>query len=255
MKQPIPLSVIDAANNSGQFATLRVWVLLKKIKGHNIICKLSYSELQAITGISHTCLRKHVIVMVSNGWATRTDAGHLHLTGINKLKRHDKETCIPVPVEETKQAQILQFRNVLLHRNIKSQEKRIKQKANIVNNCNRPHGKLSKAQLSAVNKAGGVKKFESSLQPVTTLTNKSIGSLYAKFNGQPFSKSTGQRIQKALRTAKLITTKVRLELFKANATAFDALYLNNRCGGGYIFNLANGCVYRRLSNAIAVGCN
>ncbi len=245
-KQAIPLSVIDFANQNGEFYTLRTWIVLKQIYKHTLIYNLNYAALEKLTGISHTSLRNHIKRMVSAGWA-KHQHGHLHLTGINKLKKHENETCVLVPVESKKSEQILQFRNVLVRRNIKNQEKQIKRKERIVNNCNRPHGKLTKSDLKLINKAGGMDKIESKLQSVTTLANKSIGKLFYR------SQRTGQRIQSAMRNSGLIKTKPRFELFKTTATKFEAMYLNSNFKGGFIFNVNNACVYRRLSNAIVIG--
>lgn len=244
-KQPIPLSIINAANETNSFPTLRVWVVLKQLSRNTILFNLNYANLSKITGISHTSLRYHVSRMVDSGLA-KHQHGHLHLTGINKLKKHDRETCVLVPVERSKSKQILQFQKALIHRNIKNQEKQIKRKEGIVSNCNRPHGKVSKSALKLISKSGGIKKLQSSVQSVTTLANKTIGKMFSR------SQNTGQRIQKKLRDAGLIKTKARFELFKAIATPFEAAYLNSNFESGHIYNYANGSVYRRLSNSISL---
>mgnify|MGYP003441270793 CR=1 FL=1 len=245
VKQPIPLSTIKAANETNSFPTLRVWVVLKQLSRNTILFNLNYSNLSKITGISHTSLRWHIRRMVEMGLAKHQHR-HLHLTGINKLKKHDRETCVLVPVERSKSKQILQFQKALIHRNIKNQEKQIKIKRGLVNHCNRPHGKVSKRDIRLLNKSGGVKKLANSIQSVTTLANKTIGKMFSR------SQNTGHRIQKKLREAGLIKTKARFELFKAIATPFEAAYLNSNFESGYIFNYANGSVYRRLSNVISV---
>lgn len=245
VKQPIPLSTIFAANESNSFATLRVWVVLKQLSRNTILFNLNYANLSKITGISHTSLRYHVSRMVEIGLA-KHQHGHLLLTGINKLKKHDREVCVLVPVERSKAKQILQFQKALIHRNIKNQEKQIARKQQIVSNCNRPHGKVSKSALRLIAKSGGIKKLECKLQSVTTLANKTIGKMFSR------SQNTGHRIQKNLREAGLIKTKARFELFKAIATPFEAAYLNSNFESGYIFNYSNGSVYRRLSNVISV---
>ena len=244
-KQPIPLSTINAANEENSFPTLRVWVVLKQLSRNTILFNLNYANLSKITGISHTSLRWHIKRMVEMGLA-KHQHGHLHLTGINKLKKHPAEVCVLVPVERSKSKQILQFQKALIHRNIKNQEKQIKIKQSIVNHCNRPHGKLSKRDIRLLNKSGGEKKLANAIQSVTTLANKTIGKMFSR------SQNTGRRIQKSLREAGLIKTKARFELFKAIATPFEAAYLNSNFESGHIFNYANGSVYRRLSNVISV---
>lgn len=245
MKQPLPLSLIVKCNEENSFPTLRVWVVLKQLSRNTILFNLNYANLSKITGISHTSLRAHVRRIVEMGLAKHAH-GHLHLTGINKLKKHENEKCVLVPVERSKSKQILQFQKALIHRNIKNQEKQIKIKQSIVNHCNRPHGKLSKRDIRLLNKSGGEKKLANAIQSVTTLANKTIGKMFSR------SQNTGQRIQKKLREAGLIKTKARFELFKAIATPFEAAYLNSNFESGHIFNYANGSVYRRLSNVISV---
>ena len=245
MKQPIPISLIVTMNESNSFGTLRIWVVLKQLHRNTILYNLNYATLSKITGISHTSLRWHIKRMVEMGLA-KHQHGHLLLTGINKLKKHPGETCIQIPVHPGKAETILEFQKALIHRNIKNQEKQIKIKQSIVNHCNRPHGKLSKRDIRLLNKSGGEKKLANAIQSVTTLANKTIGKMFSR------SQNTGQRIQKSLREAGLIKTKARFELFKAIATPFEAAYLNSNFESGYIFNYANGSVYRRLSNVISV---
>lgn len=243
--QPIPLSVIVNANQDQEFDTLRVWIQLKQLyKRHTILYNFTYSKAEQLTGISHTTLRKHIKVMIANGWATWS-GNNLILTGINKLKKHKYETCVMVPVCKNKADQILHLRKVILHRNIKNQEKQIKRKSEILNYCGKATAKLSANQMKQIKKAGSVQKLENSYQSETTLSNKSIGKLFG------LSKITGHRIQKKLRDAKLITTQTRLLFIKGNSTEYEQRYLN-RENGGYIYNRSNGQLYFRLSNAISI---
>lgn len=237
MKQPIPISLLFSSVN--EFDTLRVWVCLKSLKQASI--ELDYKSLSNRFKISHTTLRKHVKRMCESGLG-EIRGKKLHLTGINKLKKHENETCVLIPVEATKQKQILQFRKAILKRNIDNQLVQIKRKSNIVEQCNRPHAKLSKSEMRVIKKAGGVSELRKTMQTDTTLSNKSIGGLFG------LSQVTGQRIQKSLRDANLIRTKVRLELIKKNCSLFEYNYV--RSSGGYIYNTANKNLYIRLSNAI-----
>lgn len=244
VKQYIPLSVIVKANQNNEFDSLRVWIALKQLYTRQIIYNLNYADLSIKTGISHTTLRKHLKVIIANGWASWSGR-NLMLTGINKLKWHEKEKCINVPVCKNKSEQILQLRKVILHRNIDNQLKQIKIKSQIVNNCNKAFGKVSKSGMKKIHKAGSVKNFENSLQSETTLSNKSIGKLFG------LSKHTGLRIQKKMREASLITTKTRLLFIKGGSSLFEANYLNSE-SGGYIYNRNNGQLFFRLSNAISI---
>lgn len=241
MKQAIPLSLIRKANKADQFSTLRVWIALKSLYHNSVIYNFSYRKLESLTGISHASIHTHVKIMTENGWA-KIEHGHLHLTGINKLKSHKKETCVLVPVEKNKAAQILQLRKVILHGNIINQQKAISKKSKIVNKCKQTFGKVSKSELKLIRKHGGIKKLERSLQNVTTLSNRSIGKLFG------LSQLSGHRIQRKLREQNLIVTKTRLVLFKSNSTKFDYDYMNSE-EGGYIRN-TNGKMFLRLSNEI-----
>lgn len=253
--QPVPISLISKANDDAEFDTLRIWILLKQLYRRNtVIYNLHYETLSNRTGLSHTTLRKHIRIMFENKWAKWTKNGHLILTSINKLKKHKYETCVLVPVCKNKAEQILQLRKVILHRNIKNQKKQIIDKREIVNKCGRTNGKLSSKQRKKVNQAGGVSNFEKQINPVTTLSNRSIGKLYTKRNGLPLSQITGHRIQKKLRDRKLIKTKTRIELVKHGATLFEYLSFNQENKGykGYIYNYSNKQLYRRLSNEIRI---
>lgn len=243
-KQSIPISLLFHANSEQQFDILRVWICLKSLKQVNI--PLDYKSLSNRFNISHTTLRRHVIKICEIGLGEIRNK-HLHLTGINKLKKHENEKCVLIPVEPTKKKQILQFRKAILQRNIDNQKEQIKIKSNIVTHCNRPHAKISKSEMKVIKKAGGVSKLGKTLQTDTTLSNKSIGKLFG------LSQVTGHRIQKQLRNANLIKTKVRLELIKANCSLLEYNY--NYAGGigGYVYNTANKNLYIRLSNGIE--CN
>lgn len=250
--QPIPISLIAKANEDAEFDTLRVWIALKQLyKRHTIIYNLRYDTLSNQTGISHTTLRKHIRIMFDNKWVKWTKNGHLILTSINKLKKHKNETCILVPVQKNKSDQILHLRKVILHRNIKNQEKQIKQKKEIIHKCGRASGLLSKSEMSKMKKAGGLTKLENSLQTVTTLSNKSIGQLFTKSNGLTLSRVTGCRIQSKLRKEHLIKTKTRVELFKTNSSIFEYNSMNREYKG-YIFNPTSKNLYKRLSNEIGI---
>jgi len=252
-KQPVPLSLISKANEDAEFDTLRIWIVLKQLyKRNTVIYNLSYKTLSNQTGISHTTLRKHIRIMFENKWVKWTKNGHLILISINKLKKHKYETCVLVPVCKQKSEQILQLRKVIIHRNIKNQEKRIFDKREIVNNCGRANGKLSPKQRKKINQAGGILNFEKQINSVTTLSNKSIGKLFTKKNGLSLSQITGHRIQKGLRVRKLIQTKTRLELISKNSTPDYCKYAN-REKGGYIFNPNSKELFRRLSNEIRIG--
>ncbi len=48
MKQPIPLSVINRANETNSFPTLRVWVVLKQLSRNTILFNLNYANLSKI---------------------------------------------------------------------------------------------------------------------------------------------------------------------------------------------------------------
>lgn len=239
MKQPIPISILFSSNDNNTFDTLRVWVCLKSLKQVSI--QLDYNSLSNRLKISHTTLRKHIKQISKQGLGEIRNK-QLHLTGINKLKKHENETCILIPVEATKQKQILQFRKAVLQRNIDNQKKQIKHKSHIVNNSNRAFAKLSKSEMKTIKKAGGLNELRKTYVSETTLSNKSIGNLFG------LSQVTGHRIQKQLRNASLIKTKVRLELIKKNCSRFEYNYL--RSSGGYIYNTTTNNLYIRLSNSI-----
>lgn len=243
MKQPIPLRMILRAQESQKLSALWCWCLIKKLHRNTIIYNFSYQKLQIQTGVSHTTLRKRVKEMCEMGWATIKD-GHLHLTGIEKLKTHKYETTISLPVHQNKGTQIAQFRLVIVRLNIGNQRKRIDEKIETVKNCNRQHGKLTKKQIKAIRGAGGIKKFEKSIINYTTLSNKSFGSLFGLKN------SSGKSIQKKLNDLKLITSKKKFEIVKGNCTKLEFDY--NFRHLGYIYNITTKQVIRQLSNEVAI---
>src|SRR5690349_9786409 len=99
MHQPIPISILHAANSAGQFGTLRVWVLLKQLNKTYPVVKLNYADLANKTKISHTSLRKHIADIIDYGWATQTDATKIILKSVDSLKSHKNEKCVKIPVE------------------------------------------------------------------------------------------------------------------------------------------------------------
>jgi hypothetical protein len=241
VKQAIPISLLFKSNEDNTFDSLRVWVLLKSLHRNTVIYSLNYETLSKKTGISHTTLRKHIKTLCAQGLASFQN-NNLHLTGINKLKRHKYEKCVLIPVEPTKTKQILQFRKAILHRNIDNQKKQIQRKSKIVNYCNQAFAKLSKSEMRMIKKAGGVEQLEKTYQSVTTLSNKRIGRLFG------LSQITGYRIQCQLRDNGLIKTKTRLELIKKNCSRLEYNYIRN--DGGYIYNQNTNSLFIRLSNSI-----
>lgn len=250
--QPIPLSLIVKANEENQFSVLNTWIVLKQLhKRNTVIYNLHYETLSQRTGISHTTLRKHIRIMFEKRWVKWTKNGHLIITAVNKLKTHKHETTILVPVANNKADQILHLRKVILHRNIKNQEKQIMQKRELILKCRSTREKLSPTQTRTIRKAGGIDKIENSLLAVTTLSNKSIGKLFYKWNGLYLSKISGHRIQKKLREKKVIETHTRLQLHKRNSTEHEYKYMNREYKG-YIYNPNTKDLFVRLSNEIVM---
>lgn len=246
-KQPIPISMIVGANNVVglcRFNTLRVWVKLKNLyRHHTAIYNLSYYKLQNQTGISHTSLRKHIKLMIQYGWAN-WNGNTLVLYGIERLKTHADETCVLVPIRETRNEQIQEFRKVIIHQNIVNQGKKIICKEQIVKKAKTEWGKLSKQQMKVIAKFGGLKQLSNSLIKQTTLSNRRIGQLLYR------SPQTGKTTQKRLNNLNLIKSTPRYEIVKNNATVLEATMMNRDLGGGYSVNM--GRLMKQLSNAIVV---
>lgn len=192
--------------------------------------------------------------MVENGWASWSNK-NLILTGINKLKTHETETTVLVPVSNNRKTQIAFLRKTLLHRNIRNQEKQIAIKSNLLNKAKASNIQLSKKELKRLNKLGGIKKLEKDILPLTTLSNKSIGKLFGRtlLNGKNFlSPTTGKRIQKQLRDLGLIKSKARLKLIQ-QIDPLQYLYETKwGCLAKGIYNEKEQKLYRRLSNEIVL---
>ena len=241
MKQPIPITVLLRAQENQKLSALWCWCVLKRLYRHTAIYKPNYQKLQTQTGISHTTLRKRVKELTEMGWASWHN-GNLTLTGINKLKKHKYETVISLPVHNNKGAQVAEFRGAIVILNLNNQKKVVAKKLEIVNNCDRPHGKVSKRYVKDIRKAGGLEEYRKSILTTTTLSNKSFGALFG------LSKYTGQRIQKLLNGRGIIRSKKRFELIADNVTELEFNYVYRVLG--YIYNYKTKHVYKQLSNEV-----
>lgn len=239
----VPHSIIQFATDRDVVNTLAIWLKLKGLYKNTVIYKFNYTKLSERIGRSHGSLRKHIKLMMEYGWVKITKEGHLHLTGINKLKKYEKEKCVLVKILDCVKEQRILLRYIIIHKNIKRQERILKRKSEIFKKATIEHSKLSKKDLKWVMKNGGLIEFEKTFQDYTTLSNNKIGKLFKK------SKWTGHRIQKLLNKSNLIKSKIRLRFVKI-CTLLEYNYLYR--GTKFIFNRTNGFLYERLSNSISI---
>lgn len=242
-KQPTPLSLLFYANKENLLSTLTIWLRLKAIHKHTIYYNFRYENISDLMGISHTCLRKHIKIMTSLGWCSIKN-NHLHLTGINKLKSVKDKNCVLIKVKNNKKEQIDEFRQAIIANNIFNQEKAISRNYEIVKKAKTEYGKLSKKDLKRVMKKGGLLEFESKINGNTTLSNNKIGNLFG------LSKYSGSRIQRTLKSKKLINSKINIKLVASNVNIYD-FYFNYNFGG-YIYNKLSKTLYLRHSNTITI---
>lgn len=214
-----------------------VWIKLKQTYYRTKVIRLHYGTLSTDTGISHTSLRKHVKILVTEGLVL-IDKRYLILKGINKLKNHPKATVIPIPVMQSKKEQVLRIREAIIRFNLDKQKAQIRNKNTIVNKIE-SGSRLTKHELKLVQKAGGTDKFARSIISYTTLSNKGFGKLFH------LSKSSGIKIQKDLRDRKLIKSKTKLKLVgKVHQMDYALNYQS------YVYNYTTGQLFRQQSNEI-----
>ena len=170
--------------------------------------------------------------MIKLDWC-HFNAGNLCFKGISAIGG----PCVLIPLHKSKTAQILEFRNAVIKHNIDNQIKQVKFKVETVKKAKQEYGKLNKKQLQYLQK-------NSIERPINepTLSNKRFGVLINR------GKYTGQRLQKQLRDAGMIKTRVRLQLIKSDVHIRE--YYECFLIPGNIYNANTKQVFKRESNAI-----
>lgn len=225
--QFLPLNIILTANKHDLFNTVRVLLRLRTLFKNRVIYNYSILKLSQLSGLSRTCIRKHLPIIIKQGWAT-IQGNNLKFTGINKLKKHEKETCVPILISGDKNTQLTYIKHTLIVLNLGNQQKAIKEKSKIIS-----QQKVSKAVYNK-------HRSERSINNDLTLSNRKFGKLFNK------SESTGKKLQSRLRKLNLIKSYSRYIKIKDNGTQFEAKYL------GGMYKVINGALYVRTSNGICL---
>lgn len=241
MKHQIPIHLLQEASTHQE---LHIYCILRG-KGRYFY-NWTYKALSAYTKLSHTSLRKYLPRLIELGWV-RIEGNNLTFLSANELKKHSKETVIPIHITRNKKQAILQFRNAIIRGNATAQRKQNSKKDDLVKKVTTGQH-LTKKEILSIKKSGGVERFISLTQEnsVVTLSNRKIGALVAR------SQSTGKRIQKALRDAKLIRSKTRVKILATNVSKLEWQYSPLSEGLTTLYNQERRVAYKRLSNEITV---
>lgn len=200
--------------------------------------------------MSHACLAHHVNRMIKLGWV-KMHSGNLCFVSLDKIgitKRKDGvesvNNYISIKVCKTKKEQILLFRHAIIWRNVDRQKRAIKKRSDVVKLC-KSNKKVAAYHLKQIARKGGLDEYEKTIVNYTTLSNTTFGLLINR------SRSTGQILQKQLRDKKLIQTRFRHKVIKANATkqAF-AYFMNDNLIRGVKYR--DGNIYQQLSNEVEI---
>lgn len=241
MRRPLPLHMIKDATKHNE---LYVYCILA---GKGRFYGWSYAHIASYSRLSHTLLRKRIPELIKLGWA-EIQGNDLIIHNTDKLLKHKHETVVPIRTTRNKKETILQFRYAILRGNITAQAKAISKHSERVKKVKDANGKLSKKDMLVIKKSGGEQSYVSKAEEnaATALSNRSIGKLVLR------SQSTGKRLQKALRSAKLITSKARVKVLAENCSKAEWLYSPVSEVFGAIYNPVKQLAYRRKSNEIAL---
>lgn len=166
--------------------------------------KLNYKLLSNKTGISDTCIRKHINALFILGWCKRSGK-HLVFKG---LYRFDSP-IITIKTFALRKQQLLELRYCVIRHNLDLQNRQRSNKEAIVKKAATEFGKLTTKEIKQLSKLN-----ENPVQPLT-ISNKGYGKLINR------SIHTGKLIQKKLRTHAYIKTKKRFRIVKDNCTLLE----------------------------------
>jgi hypothetical protein len=225
-RQVCPLILIkDTKNHSALLIWLKFNAAAYRTKSgySNVFYQFTYKSLSERTGLSLSTLYKYVPKLIELGWAHIRN-GNLCLIGINKYKG----AKVLIPIHRNRSKQILELRNAIIVNNLDKQERQIKFRKGIVQKAESEHGKLTKGELKHLRKNPNIL---TEINP-SNLSNQKFGTLIDR------SKSTGQRLQRALRKAKLIQSFSRSKTLVKGATFLEYIYFleNNPIGAIRYFN-------------------
>lgn len=237
--QPIPLKLVL---NPEYHSAICVWIRFHKKRRpifYNVFKngKLNYRLLAELTGISATCIRKHLQAMFIMGWCKRSGK-HLVFKGIDRFD----SKIITIKTFQSRKQQLLELRYSIIRHNLDLQSKQQKHKEAVVIKANGQFNKLTKKEVKLLSKIR-----ENPVQPLT-LSNRKYGKLINR------STSTGRRIQKQLRTNAYLKITNRFRLVKSNCTLLE--YQNTFLAEGkyclkqYRYFYKDGNIIEQMSNEV-----
>lgn len=243
-KYNISFGLIQYSCENNLLDTLYYFHKLQHAFNNRVIFDPTIRKISQITGASIGTCHKHIKIMLKYRWIEYQKNGEiLKLRGVNNLANEYGQLIIQIPKKQTKQEQILEFRNAILRNNLNKQIYTINKKCSIVNKVKTPKAKISKNEVQFIKKHGGTERLESTINNRLTLSNHKIGKLLNR------SANSGKRYQKQLNLANLIQSSKFYQIIGKlgkNLREIKKYFLL-----GFI-ELANGYAVRRLSNTITL---
>lgn len=236
--------MIELCVRDNYLDTLHYYFKLRSQYRNRVIFNFTYKKAFDILNISMGATHKHVKRMIDLNWLELQNCGNLRAVGIDKLnEKHENKLILKVPAASSKKEQLMHFRYALLHNNLNRQEVAIHKKTSTVNKAKSNHLRVSKKDIYYINKSGGLKKYEKSLQNRTTLSNRSIGKIFNR------STVTGQRYQQQLNKFGLIRSNPYFDIVKDRQSAGSITQARKQTECYYL-KLVGSMIVKQRTNTI-----
>ena len=235
----LPRNLIKESVNNGTLEALNTFCRLRINK--TPYCEYSIKTLCKQLNLSSGTLYRHLSFMRSNGLIS-INKGFIYFVGATELSKKYKSCLVPVYLSSDKKTQRDLLRYPLVVQNIKSQEKAIKIKENIINIEAKSF--ITSTELKYVRKMKGILINAKSFDKNTSISNNKFGDICNR------SSSSGKRLQKSLNELGLIKSESQFKyignMLKINKTIFNSLSL----GSGILLS-KKGYAYQKLANRVS----
>lgn len=235
----LPRNLIKESINNGTLEALNTFCRLRINK--NPYCEYSIKTICNQLKLSSGTLYRHLYFMRTNGLIS-INKGFIYFVGATNLSIKFKSCLVPVYLSSDKKTQRDLLRYPLVVQNIKSQEKAIKIKENIINIEAKSF--ITLRELKYVRKMKELLINAKSLDKNTSISNDKFGEICNR------SSSSGKRLQKSLNELGLIKSESQFKylgsMLKINSTIFNSLSLNS----GILLS-KKGYVYQKLPNKVS----
>lgn len=235
----LPRNLIKESVENGTLEALNTFCRLRINK--TPYCEYSIKTFCKQLNLSSGTLYRHLSFMRSNGLISINN-GFIYFVGATELNKKYKSCLVPVYLSSEKKQQRDLLRYPLVVQNIKSQQKAIRIKENIINIEAKSF--ITSTELKYVKKMKKLLINAKSFDKNTSISNYKFGDICNR------SESSGKRLQKSLNELGFIKSESQFKyignMLKINKTIFNSLSL-----GSSILLSKNGYTYQKLANRVS----